>query len=245
MALPVPRLTERPTQGPLVDRFGRAHTYLRLSVTDRCNYRCVYCMPIRGFAWAPREHLLTFDEIARLVRIFAGIGVSRVRHTGGEPLVRRGLTGLVRQVAALPGIDEVNLTTNGHLLADHAQALADAGLTRVNVSMDTLDPERFRAITRGGTLERVLAGIAAARAAGLSPLKINVVVVAGENDGEIEGMVDWARQHAATTQLRFIEYMPFDAPLQRHVTEASLRERLRARFDMRPLNARQDRKSVV
>jgi len=190
----------------LFDGRAREVRYLRLSITDRCNLRCVYCMPARGGRFSAHEALLTFEEIERLVRVFVRLGVNRVRLTGGEPLVRRGVVDLVRRVASVPGIEDVAATTNGALLPALAEPLAAAGLDRVNVSLDSLRPERFQRLTRRGDLGRVLAGIEAARAAGLTPLKLNAVVVRGENDDELGDLVRFAAAHDAV--LRFIEYMP-------------------------------------
>jgi cyclic pyranopterin phosphate synthase len=193
----------------LTDSFGRRVEYLRLSVTDRCNFRCVYCMPDVGFAMEPRANLLRSEELLRLVALFAGFGVSKVRITGGEPLVRRNLAALVADLAALPGIDDLSLTTNGDRLAELAGELASAGLRRVNVSLDSLDPGTFSGITRGGDLQRVLDGLERAREAGLTPVKLNMVVLGGVNDGEIEAMLDYAT--ARGFDLRFIEMMPVGA----------------------------------
>lgn len=217
---------ERPDTPALVDGFGRLHTYVRVSVTDRCNYRCVYCLPPEGLSWMPRADLLTYEEIARIVGVMAQMGVRRVRLTGGEPTIRRDIVALVREVAHLPGIEEVSMTTNGHLLADLAGDLRAAGLTRVNISIDSLDPERFSRLTRGGRLDAVLAGIAAARAAGLRPIKLNMVVMAGENDDEIVPMAEAFLPHAADTVVRYIEYMPFEARRHTNVAAATMRERL-------------------
>ncbi len=197
-----------PTQGPLVDRFGRVHDDLRLSVTDRCNLRCVYCMPNEGMTFRPRAEILSFEEIIRVARVARNLGVKSVRLTGGEPLVRRGICELVGRVASL-GFDDVALTTNGMLLAPIAGALADAGLRRVNVSCDSLRPERFAAIRRRGTLQIVLDAMAAAEAAGMSPLKVNVVLMRGRNDDEILDFAAFARDTGRV--VRFIEYMPLDA----------------------------------
>ncbi len=193
---------------PLVDRFGRVHTDLRVSLTDRCNLRCTYCMPAEGLNWLPRAEVLTDDEIVRL----AGIGVRRLgigslRLTGGEPLLRRGLPALVARLTAL-GV-ELSLTTNGIGLARTAAALKEAGLHRVNVSLDTLRPERYQEITRRDRIEDVFAGLAAARAAGLEPVKINAVPVRGVNDDEILDLVEFAAEHGY--RMRFIESMPLDA----------------------------------
>ncbi|MDT7944486.1 MAG: GTP 3',8-cyclase MoaA [Dehalococcoidia bacterium] len=191
----------------LVDPIGRRIEYLRISVTDRCNLRCVYCMPEEGVPWLPREEVLTLEEIWRVVRVAASMGLRRVRLTGGEPTVRRGLVELVRWVASTPGIEDVALTTNGVALAAMAKELAEAGLRRINVSLDTLRADRFRAITRWGKIEDVLAGIEAARRAGLSPIKLNVVVMRGVNDDEV---VDFARTTLDEDwEVRFIELMPF------------------------------------
>lgn len=213
-------------RAPLTDAFGREHTYLRVSVTDRCNYRCVYCMPAEGMTWMPREELLSYEEIGRIVRVFAAMGLQRVRLTGGEPLIRADIDKLVAEVAAVPGIRDVAMTTNAHHLARLAPRLAAAGLTRVNVSIDSLRAERFAALTRGGDLARVLEGIEAARAAGLTPVKLNVVLLRGENDDELLDLVRFFGQWPDSTELRFIEYMPFEARWHKSVPSRELRERL-------------------
>lgn len=199
-----------PAQLPfgLYDGQRRVVRYLRLSVTDRCSFRCVYCMPEAGLTFAPRADLMSFEEMARLVGIFARLGVTRVRLTGGEPLLRRDLPALVRQIAAIDGIEDVALTTNGLALAELAAPLAAAGLGRVNVSLDSLDAATFARLTRTRpeTHAKVLAGIDAARAAGLAPVKINTVVIRGENDHELPAIVRWAA--ALGVVPRFIEYMP-------------------------------------
>src|SRR5580704_2951247 len=160
---------------PLVDTFGRIHDNLRLSVTDRCNIRCFYCMPEEGVKFQPREQILTFEEIERFVKIAAGMGVRKLRLTGGEPLVRKDLSKLVRKLASIDGIEDLALTTNGVLLAQYAEELYDAGLRRINVHLDTLDRERFKHITRRDDLEKVLEGIEVCRRLGYGPIKINVV----------------------------------------------------------------------
>jgi cyclic pyranopterin phosphate synthase len=189
-----------------IDRFGRTLNYLRVSVTDRCNLRCVYCMPPEGVRPKPREAILHSEEIARIVEAAAGIGFRTIRLTGGEPLVRRGVVGLVKRLAAIPGVDEVALTTNAILLSSYARDLATAGLKRVNISLDSLRPERFRRITRLGDLKSVWQGIEAAEAAGLVPLKINVVVIRGFNDDEVTDLARLTLDHA--WHIRFIEVMP-------------------------------------
>jgi GTP 3',8-cyclase len=190
---------------PLVDRFGRPLRSLRLSVTDRCNLRCHYCMPEADYAWLPRNTLLSFEEITLLTGVFLRLGVDRVRITGGEPLLRRDLPGLVRQLAALPGLRDLALTTNGLLLAGQAAALRRAGLQRLTVSLDTLDRARFHDLTRVDAHGAVLAGIDAARHAGFSSLKIDTVVIRGTNEDEIPDLIAFGRRHGA--EVRFIEYM--------------------------------------
>ncbi len=197
-----------PLDGPLVDRYGRVHDDLRLSVTDRCNLRCVYCMPEEGLAFLPKGELLTFDEITRLARVARDLGVSALRITGGEPLVRKGLPTLIGRLSAL-GFDDLAMTTNGTGLAKVADELAAAGLRRVNVSCDSLRPERFAAIRRRGRLDVVLDAMHAAEMAGLTPLKVNVVLLRGHNDDEILDFASFARTTGRI--VRFIEFMPLDA----------------------------------
>ena len=197
-----------PTEGPLVDRFGRVHDDLRLSVTDRCNLRCVYCMPAAGMTFLPRAEILSFEEITRVARVARDLGVRSVRLTGGEPLVRRGISDLVARIAAL-GFDDVALTTNAMLLSPMARRLASSGLRRVNISCDSLRPERFSAIRRRGTLDVVLDAMGAAEDAGLIPIKVNVVLLRGRNDDEIIDFAAFARDTGRI--VRFIEYMPLDA----------------------------------
>ena len=187
------------------DQFKREITYLRVSVTDLCNLRCLYCMP-EGVCQKRHEDILSFEEIAEIVAAAASLGVRKVRVTGGEPLVRRGVTELCRMIAAVPGIEELALTTNGVLLPRYAGELKEAGVTRVNISIDSLDPAKYRAITGGGELAAALDGVRAAREAGLSPLKLNTVLIGGFNDGEIADFVELTR--AEPIELRFIELMP-------------------------------------
>lgn len=191
---------------PYLDNFDRPISYLRVSVTDRCNLRCIYCMPPEGIPWRPHREILRYEEIERVVRAAASLGISKVRLTGGEPLLRKGLVGLVSMIARIPGIDDLAMTTNGILLARYAEELKAAGLNRVNVSLDTLRPERFRRITRLGELSDTLEGIAAGKDAGLVPVKVNTVVIRGLNDDEV---VDFARlTRAPDWHVRFIEVMP-------------------------------------
>ena len=190
----------------LEDRYGRRIDYMRVSVTDRCNLRCVYCLPEGGVELKPHAEILSYEEIALILREAASLGVSRVRLTGGEPLVRRGLVPFAARIARIPGIREVSLTTNGVLLREYAEALLWAGVQRLNVSLDSLRPDRFRALTRGGDLSRVWSGIRRALELGFDPVKLNVVLMRGVNDDEVP---DFARL-AVTLPLhvRFIELMP-------------------------------------
>lgn len=190
----------------LKDRFGRHIEYVRLSVTDKCNMRCFYCMP-KGFkGFEIPENWLTFDEIERVIAAFVELGVSRVRLTGGEPLVRRNITDLIQQLARLKGLDDLSMSTNAALLNRYAEPLSQSGISRINVSLDSLDPERFRQVTGNGKLDEVLAGLQAAKAAKLSPIKINMVAMKGINDDEYIDMVDYCIEMGFT--LRFIETMP-------------------------------------
>jgi len=190
---------------PLFDRFERPLRSLRISVTDRCNLRCQYCMPEADYVWLPRENLLTFEEIGALVDVFTPLGVDRLRITGGEPLLRRDLRVLVEQLAARHAVADLALTTNGVLLGGQAAALRAAGLHRITVSLDTLDRERFRGLTRMDELDAVLRGIDAAAAAGFASLKLDTVVIRGVNDGEIVALIEYGRSVGA--EVRFIEYM--------------------------------------
>jgi cyclic pyranopterin phosphate synthase len=191
---------------PLTDRSRRRIRYLRVSVTDRCNYACAYCMPSHGFPKSERADVMRFEEIEALVGLLASLGVERVRITGGEPLVRRGIVDLVARVSRLNGVREVALTTNGHLLAQNAAALREAGLKSLNVSVDSSRPGTFARLTRGGDLAAVVRGLEAARAAGFDDLKLNAVVVRGENDDELESLCLWAWSNGWVP--RFIELMP-------------------------------------
>jgi cyclic pyranopterin phosphate synthase len=197
------------TTTPLIDTFGRVHDNLRISVTDRCNIRCFYCMPDGPVKFEPREDLLTFEEIERFVRISAQMGVTKIRLTGGEPLVRRDLPLLIEKIARVPGITDLALTTNGVLLAAHAQSLYDAGLRRLNVHLDTLDPEKFLRITRRDELQRVLEGLRVARQIGFGPIKINVVAMKNLVEPDLVPMAKFCRSNGF--EPRFIEFMPLDS----------------------------------
>jgi cyclic pyranopterin phosphate synthase len=201
-----PQSTTRNPQ--LVDTFGRVHNNLRISVTDRCNLRCTYCMP-EEVVFMDRAMLLTFEEIAHFVRVGTPLGIDKVRLTGGEPLMRRDLERLVALLVGIPGIRDVGLTTNGLLLAEQARRLYDAGLRRLNVSLDTLDAGRFRQLTRRDGLERVLDSIETARRVGFEPIKVNAVIIRGVNECDVVPLARYARQHRL--EMRFIEYMPIGA----------------------------------
>lgn len=188
------------------DSFGRTIDYLRVSVTDRCNFRCIYCMPDEGYPVSPKPELLTFEEIARLIRVAASLGVTKVRLTGGEPLVRKDIPSLVAQIAAIPELTDISVTTNAFLLRGMASDLKRAGLHRANISLDTLDPETFFRVARRGDLSEVLAGIAEAQRVGLSPLKLNVVAMRGINDHEAPEFARWTMREPL--HIRFIEIMP-------------------------------------
>jgi cyclic pyranopterin phosphate synthase len=192
----------------LLDTYGRKHNNLRISVTDRCNLRCTYCMP-EEVVFMDRAQLLTFEEITHFIRVAAPLGIDKVRLTGGEPLMRRELPRLVEMVTAVPGIKDIGLTTNGLLLANQAQALYDAGLRRLNVSLDTLDAERFQQLTRRKGLEQVLEGIESARQVGFKPIKVNAVILRGVNEMDVAPLASWARKLGL--EMRFIEYMPIGA----------------------------------
>src|ERR1700682_828646 len=218
--------------GALADRLGRPLRSLRVSVTDRCNLRSIYCMPQEEYVWLPREELLTFEEIARLVEVFTSLGVEDVRLTGGEPLLRRDLAGLVRMLTANPRIRDLAMTTNGVLFAEHAEELRAAGLHRVTLSLDTLRPERFLALTGRDTHAQVLAGIAAARSAGFGKLKLDTVVLRGTNDDELADLIEFGREAGA--EVRFIEYMDVGGAtewsLEKVFTRAEMLDRLGKRY---------------
>lgn len=223
-------------ESKLSDRFNRTISYLRISVTERCNFRCVYCMPAEGIELARRDDLLSFEEIVRVVRVGARLGLSKIRLTGGEPTVRGDLPELVRMINETRGISEIAMTTNGSRLLELAEPLKKAGLTRLNISLDTLRPERNRELTRRDFLPAVLKGIDAALAAGFAPLKFNAVVLRGINDDELGDLVRFAHEKGA--QMRFIEFMPMGAARKdernRTVTMREMLERLKGRFDLVP-----------
>ena len=211
IAPPLPSVEYDPASN-MVDGFGRRIEYLRISVTDKCNLRCVYCMPEEGLPWLRRSDLLSYEEITEIVRAMAAMGLRRVRITGGEPLLRRDLATLIRELRALPEIDDIALSTNAVLLAEHAEELRDAGVNRLNVSLDSLRPERIDAIARRpGSAERIFAGLEAAERVGFSPIKINCVVMRGRNDDELVEFAEITRSRP--WHVRFIELMPTGANL--------------------------------
>jgi cyclic pyranopterin phosphate synthase len=217
---------------PLQDQLGRTHRSLRISVTDRCNIRCFYCMPDENVRFKPRHEILSFEEITRFVRVVSQLGVRRLRLTGGEPLVRADLHQLVEQLAALPEVEDLALTTNGILLADQANALHRAGLKRLNISLDTLDEATFQRISRRPGLDRVLAGIAAAQDAGFKNIRLNAIAIRSLTEDQIVPLARFARERGL--ELRFIEYMPLDADGQWQAADvldgAAIRRRLEAEF---------------
>jgi GTP 3',8-cyclase len=224
------------TRELLADHFNRPITYLRISVTDKCNLRCVYCMPEQGLPWLPKAEILSYEEIAQLVRAAATVGVRSIRISGGEPLVRKNIAALIEEIAAIDGIEDIALSTNGLLLAQHLDALLASGLKRVNISLDTLREDRFTEIARRPGLDRVLAAIDAAIARGLTPVKINCVVMRGYNDDEIGTFAQWTKRRAVF--VRFIELMPVqdNLNLQRdaYVSADEILERVRTIGELEP-----------
>ena len=219
----------------LIDPFGRRIEYVRLSLTDKCNLRCFYCMP-KGFKdFEQAENWLTFDEIERVIKAFTELGVARVRLTGGEPLVRKNVAQLSQRLTSLPGLEDMSLSTNATLLGDQAQALHQAGISRINVSLDSLKPKRFKEIT-GGELQPVLDGLMAAKQAGFSPIKINMVAMKGINDDEFEDMVEFCLRHDFT--LRFIETMPMGATgedaTDHYIDLQTVKQKLSKSFELIP-----------
>ena len=216
------------------DAFRRKIDYLRISITDKCNLRCIYCMPEEGIPLKPHEEILRFEEILRLVKIAAGLGISKIRLTGGEPLVRRGVVSLIRDLTRIPGITDVSLTTNGLLLTKMGPDLKRAGLKRLNISLDTLEPEKYRSITRGGSLKQVWEGIETALDLSFCPVKINTVVMRGINDDEI---LDFVRlTYLYPLHIRFIECMPIgeaDGWARQHlVPQAEIKARVEEGFKL-------------
>src|SRR5579864_5962175 len=219
------------TENVLKDTLGRPLANLRLSVTDRCNLRCQYCMPLENYTWLPREELLTFEEIGALVEVFTSLGVSRIRLTGGEPLLRRDLPTLIGMLAANSGVKDLALTTNGTLLTEQAASLRAAGLGRLTISLDTLQPERFRALVKQDMHADVLAGIRAAQNAGFRGTKIDAVVIRGFNDNEIADLIEFGR--AQNAEVRFIEYMDVGGATEWSAEKVFSREQILALLESR------------
>jgi len=221
----------------LLDKLNRPVRDLRISVTDRCNFRCTYCMPFDEYVWVDHKEILTFEEIVRIARIFVGFGVDKVRITGGEPLVRQDLEVLIAQLSIIDGLDDICLTTNGALLADKIPALKAAGLNRINVSIDTLHADKFKQITKRGDLSKVLEGLFAAKKQGIHPIKINAVVERGVNDGDIIDLVEFSRKHGFG--MRFIEYMDVgnsnNWKSDKLVSKKEVLETINARFPLREI----------
>lgn len=229
------------------DTFRRQIRDLRISVTDRCNFRCSYCMPDDVYDWVNKDEILSFEEIARLAGIFAGLGAKKIRLTGGEPLLRKELHRLVRMLSAVPGLDDISLTTNGALLAEQIVDLSSAGLKRINVSLDTLDAAKFRSITKWGDLSPVLEGLSAAKQAGLASIKINAVMIRGFNEDEILNLVDYGRENGFV--LRFIEYMDVGNAnqwsLDKLVPKTEILETIHRRFPVRDIGRAAGRAPAV
>jgi len=219
----------------LVDGYKRPIKDLRISVTDRCNFRCVYCMPHDEYEWIDKKEILTFEEITRLARLFARLGVDKIRLTGGEPLMRRNLELLIAQLSSIEGVKDLCVTTNGSLLADKVAAFKAAGLKRINVSVDTLKPEKFKEICKRGDLDKVLEGLFAAQKQGLHPIKVNAVIERGVNDDDIVELVEFSRQHGFF--MRFIEYMDVGNTnswtSEKLVSKKEIVEKINARFPLK------------
>ncbi|MBX3152260.1 GTP 3',8-cyclase MoaA [Candidatus Obscuribacterales bacterium] len=220
----------------LVDGFGRKHTYLRISVTDKCNLRCFYCMPLEGIVWKRREELLDFEEIVRVADIFVRKGIDKIRLTGGEPLMRRDLHLLVEMLSKLEGLNTIAMTTNATLLAENAQRLKDAGITQLNISIDSFKQDRFQTLTGRDDLQRVMRGIEEAQRVGFSQIKLNVVAIAGVNEDEIIDFVDYVKD--TRMNVRFIEFMPFrdnDWNVERVLTYAEMLKMIGEKFQLVPI----------
>ena len=225
----------------LTDAYNRPIKDMRISVTDRCNFRCSYCMPLDEYEWIDKKEILTFEEIARLARLFVGLGVEKIRLTGGEPLVRQDLPVLIEKLSALEGLQDLCLTTNGALLAERIGALKQAGLRRINISIDTLEPEKFKRMTKRGDLSKVLEGIFAAKNTGLTPIKLNAVVERGVNDDDILPLVEFSRQHGFA--MRFIEYMDVgnsnNWTSEKLVPKKEIIEKIHSRYPLREVGRHQ------
>lgn len=222
----------------LIDQYNRVHTYLRISVTDRCNYRCVYCMPKEGLRWEPKENILQYEEIAYLAHLFCKLGIKQIRITGGEPTLRSDICSLIEALAKTNGLEDLSMTTNGHLLSTLAPSLRKAGLKRCNISIDSLQEDRFHRITRGGSLQRVLHGIDTAIANDIAPIKCNVVLLKGQNDDEIMDFIHYCAARPHVLKVRFIEYMPFEARWHQCVSNQTVLDRISEHYSISEHNSK-------
>jgi GTP 3',8-cyclase len=231
----------------LKDALGRAMKDLRISVTDRCNFRCSYCMPLDKYEWIDRHEILTFEEVTRLAKLFVRLGVEEIRITGGEPLLRHGLETLVKQLAGLDGLKDLSLTTNASMLNDQVAALVQAGLKRINVSLDTIDPEKFQLMTRRDDLANVLEGLIAAKQHGLHPIKINTVIQRGVNDKDILSLAEFSRQNGFW--VRFIEYMDVGNSnnwvSERMVSKKEILETIHSRYPLKEVGRHEESAPAV
>ena len=216
----------------LLDSFGRSHTYLRLSVTDRCNFRCVYCLPEEGVQWQKKTELLTYEEMARIVHIFGDLGIRKIRLTGGEPTMRADIARLICLLKQIKGIEEIGMTTNAYTLHKLAQPLFSAGLNHLNISLDTLNPKTFKELSRGFSIQPVLKGIATAQKVGFKKIKINAVLLKDINDGDIWSLLSYCAEKQLS--LRFIEYMPFEVRWHQCITENEIRKKITQKYTLVP-----------
>lgn len=223
----------------LIDNLGREISYLRVSITDRCNYRCIYCKPEEQFEFIPHEEVLRYEEIVEIIKEAVNLGVTKVRITGGEPLVRKGVVDFLKKLREIKKLEDISLTTNGFFLSEYAEKLKDAGLNRVNISLDSLQEEKFKRITRGGSLEKALKGINSALKAGLLPIKINTVLIRGINDDEVEDFVRLTL--GRPLNIRFIEFMPSGEELKdnyrdKFISVLEIKENLAEKYSFRPVD---------
>ena len=223
----------------LIDNFGREISYLRVSITDRCNYRCIYCKPEEQFEFIPHEEILRYEEIVEIIEEAVNLGVTKVRITGGEPLARKGVVDFIKKLREIKKLEDISLTTNGFFLSEYAEKLKDAGLNRVNISLDSLQEEKYKRITRGGSLEKALKGIDSALKAGLLPIKINTVLIRGINDDEVEDFVRLTL--GRPLNIRFIEFMPSGEELKdnyrdKFISVLEIKESLAEKYSFRPID---------
>ncbi len=223
----------------LIDNFGREISYLRVSITDRCNYRCIYCKPEEQFEFIPHEEILRYEEIVEIIEEAVNLGITKVRITGGEPLARKGVVDFIKKLREIKELEDISLTTNGFFLSEYAEKLKDAGLNRVNVSLDSLQEEKYKRITRGGSLEKALKGIDSALKAGLLPIKINTVLIRGINDDEVEDFVRLTLERPLN--IRFIEFMPSGEELKdnyrdKFISVLEIKESLAEKYSFRPID---------